>query len=207
MPFFIPTLILTQQVVAVLGVGAVAARAAGNRPGNRPNIPGGGNFSTTTAYVERKTIWDWWGNGLTGEQRNYLLQIGYSDSGSAYALAELKHIAKYREKELLTELSKTYIQQWINDNDYSSGEERDRRERVVNCSKSRSPVWRGMKHYRGDIKTNGETGDKKRYYRWDNTHNDIEVYNRRGEHLGSMDPRTGKMYRGPDSTNSISNLL
>jgi len=108
---------------------------------------------------------------------------------------------------MLAEQSQVYIQQWINDNDYSSGEERDRRERVVNCSKSRSPVWRGMKHYRGDIKTNGKTGYDKRFYRWDNTHNDIEVYNKHGDHLGSMDPRTGKMYRGPVAGRDIRDLL
>ncbi|CAI2183521.1 8606_t:CDS:2, partial [Funneliformis geosporum] len=113
-----------------------------------------------------------------GEQRNYLLQIGYSDKGSTYSLYELKRTAKYHEKELLTEQSKVYIQQWINDNDYSSGEERDRRERV----------------------TNGKSGDDKRFYRWDNTHNDIEVYDRRGRHLGSMDPRTGKMYKAERDT-------
>ncbi|GFM38040.1 colicin E3/pyocin S6 family cytotoxin [Desulfovibrio psychrotolerans] len=30
---------------------------------------------------------------------------------------------------------------------------------------------------------------------WDYTHGDIEVYNSRGAHLGSMDPVSGKMYK------------
>lgn len=211
MPFFIPGLILLEelvQVVVVLGAGAAAAGHLANTPRTvYPTAPTGSSGSATTTYVECKTIWDWWANGLTGEQRDYLLRIGYSDSGSTYALAELKHVAKYREKELLTELSKTYIQQWIDENDYSSGEERDRRERVVNCSKNRSPVWRGKQHYRGDIKTNGKSGSDRRYYRWDNTHNDIEVYDRSGDHLGSMDPRTGKMYKGPVAGRNIRDLL
>ena len=114
---------------------------------------------------------------------------------------------KYHEKRLLTEQSQIYIQQWIDETGYSSNEEREINERIVNCSKKDSPVWKGMEHYRGDIKTNGKLGSDKRFYRWDNFHNDIEVYNRRGEHLGSMDPRTGNMYRGPDPTNSISDLL
>lgn len=42
-------------------------------------------------------------------------------------------------------------------------------------------------------KTNGEQGSKRRYYRWDFTHNDIEVFNGSGQHLGTMDPSNGKM--------------
>ena len=33
------------------------------------------------------------------------------------------------------------------------------------------------------------------YYDWDWTHNDIEVYDRNGKHLGSMDPVTGIIYK------------
>ncbi len=38
-------------------------------------------------------------------------------------------------------------------------------------------------------------GKKRKYYEWDHTHNDIEVYNFRGIHLGSMNPQSGKMYK------------
>jgi hypothetical protein len=169
------------------------------------------NWSTssasTTTYVEQKTIWDWWGNGLEGWQRDYLLELGYSDRSATYSLHQLKHITKHRERELLTQESQVYIQQWIDETGYSSSEERRRNERVVNCSKKDSPVWKGKKHHKGDIRTNGKTGSDRRYYRWDNTHNDIEVYNHRGKHLGSMDSRNGRMYKGPVSTNSISHLL
>lgn len=209
MPFFLLGFVLAEELVkatALLGAAALAIEAADRLPTTNQSTYSTSSSSTTT-YVEHKTVWDWWGNGLEGWQRDYLLQLGYSDNGSTYSLAELKRTAKHCEKKLLPEQSQTYIQEWIDENNYSSGEERDRRERVVNCSKSRSPVWRGMKHYRGDIKTNGKSGSEKRFYRWDDTHNDIEVYNRHGEHLGSMDPRTGNMYKGPDSTNSISNLL
>ena len=60
-------------------------------------------------------------------------------------------------------------------------------------SKSESPVWGGFQPWRGSIKTNGLSGAKKRYYEWDYTHSDIEVYNQKGKHLGSMDPITKKM--------------
>ena len=34
-------------------------------------------------------------------------------------------------------------------------------------------------------------GRKRQYYIWDHTHNDIEVFDAEGVHLGTIDPRTG----------------
>lgn len=34
-----------------------------------------------------------------------------------------------------------------------------------------------------------------RYYEWDNLHNEIEVFNKQGRHLGAMDPTTGEMIK------------
>ncbi|WP_078380036.1 SAR2788 family putative toxin [Sutcliffiella halmapala] len=64
-----------------------------------------------------------------------------------------------------------------------------------NMTKADSPVWKRFSTFRGKTKTSG-SGKKKRYYEWDNTHNDIEVYDHNGKHLGSMDPLTGEMYKG-----------
>lgn len=67
--------------------------------------------------------------------------------------------------------------------------------RKTNPSKSESPIWKNLDNVKGsDRKTSG-TGKNKRYYEWDNTHNDIEVYDKNGKHLGSMDPTTGEMYK------------
>lgn len=67
--------------------------------------------------------------------------------------------------------------------------------RKTNPSKSESPIWKSFDNVKGsDRKTSG-TGKNKRYYEWDNTHNDIEVYDKNGKHLGSMDPTTGEMYK------------
>ena len=55
-------------------------------------------------------------------------------------------------------------------------------------SKADSSVWKELKSARGKTKTDGE-----KFYEWDHTHGDIEVYDRRGRHLGSMDPTTGTM--------------
>ena len=64
-----------------------------------------------------------------------------------------------------------------------------------NPTKGESEVWKKLEKVKGqDRKTSGAGKDKK-YYEWDHTHNDIEVYDRRGNHLGSMDPTTGEMYK------------
>jgi hypothetical protein len=68
-------------------------------------------------------------------------------------------------------------------------------DRVFNSSKQDSPIWNSFKNVKGrNLKTTG-SGSNKRYYEWDYTHNDIEVYNHQGIHLGSMDPRWGQMYK------------
>jgi len=56
-----------------------------------------------------------------------------------------------------------------------------------------NPPWKDLQPYRGSIKTNGETGSKRRFYEKDYTHKDVEVYDSNGVHLGSMDAETGKM--------------
>jgi hypothetical protein len=57
--------------------------------------------------------------------------------------------------------------------------------------------WTGLKPLRGPIKTNGETGPKRRLYTWDHTHGDVEVYNGQGRHIGTADPETGQIIEGP----------
>lgn len=49
---------------------------------------------------------------------------------------------------------------------------------------------------RDGTKTNGLSGSEKRFYKRDYTHNDIEIYNKNGQHLGSIDPQTGNLYKG-----------
>ena len=58
-------------------------------------------------------------------------------------------------------------------------------------------MWKELQHYKKDVKTNGLSGKDRRYYQWDHTHNDIEVYSGTGkrQHLGSMDPKTGRIYK------------
>jgi hypothetical protein len=63
--------------------------------------------------------------------------------------------------------------------------------------KQESPIWKKLKRFRRQTKTNGLSGKERRYYEWDHTHGDIEEYNSRGEHLGSMHAITGEIYKPP----------
>ena len=67
--------------------------------------------------------------------------------------------------------------------------------RSQNPSKNESKVWSSLDNVRGKSRKTSGHGKNKRYYEWDYTHNDIEVYDKDGFHLGSMDPVTGEMYK------------
>ena len=64
------------------------------------------------------------------------------------------------------------------------------------CSEGKD-FWAGLKPYRGKTKTNGESGKGRRYYEWDYTHGDVEVYDARGNHLGSANPANGEPTKPP----------
>jgi RHS repeat-associated protein len=59
------------------------------------------------------------------------------------------------------------------------------------------PGWRQLKPFRGKTKTNGLSGRARRFFEWDHTHHDMEVYDALGRHLGSADPNTGVMTKPP----------
>ena len=63
------------------------------------------------------------------------------------------------------------------------------------CLSSESAFWKGLQPYRRKTKTNGDSGKNRRFYEWDYTHGDVEVYDSRGNHLGSADPETGSQIK------------
>jgi hypothetical protein len=67
-------------------------------------------------------------------------------------------------------------------------------QRQTNPTRSESKVWKQLENFKNGLKRSGQ-GSKTQYYDWDNLHNDIEVYDSKGRHLGSMDPTTGRMYK------------
>jgi len=66
---------------------------------------------------------------------------------------------------------------------------------VHNCGPGNSPVWISLKPFRAKTKTNALSGSKRRYYEWDYTHNDIEMYDKGGYHLGTIHPVTGSLIK------------
>ena len=79
---------------------------------------------------------------------------------------------------------------------------------LVKCEKmekAASKIWKELKAFKKSTKTNGLTGKKTRYYQWDHTHGDIEVYDSNEKHLGTMDPQTGEMIKPPVSGRDMGN--
>ena len=70
-------------------------------------------------------------------------------------------------------------------------------------SPSQSSVWGEYANFRSGVRTNGEAGKYRRYYSWDYTHGDIEVFDKIGSHLGSMNPVTGEMHKPPVAGRTI----
>ena len=40
--------------------------------------------------------------------------------------------------------------------------------------------------------------DGQRYYTWDSLHGEVEVFNRRGWHLGALHPKTGELIKSAE---------
>ena len=66
--------------------------------------------------------------------------------------------------------------------------------RIVNVLKGDSPIWKKFQNAKNGLKKSG-AGRKTKYYSWDNLHNEIEVFDHLGKHLGAMDPSTGDMIK------------
>lgn len=64
-------------------------------------------------------------------------------------------------------------------------------ERKANPTKGESEVWQDLDNAGNGRKQSG-SGSRRRYYEWDHTHNDIEVYDKNGKHQGSMTLRLAK---------------
>jgi hypothetical protein len=84
----------------------------------------------------------------------------------------------------------------------SAGDQNSATERRDNPTKQDSPIWNELDSAGGGRKTSG-SGSDKRYYELDHTHRDIEVYDKRGRHLGTMDPTNGNMIKPPVAGRTI----
>ena len=80
---------------------------------------------------------------------------------------------------------------------------KDNKDRIINTissteffrqCKDRYERWRdGI--YRLKDRAIGFLNGKAHYLQWDKLHNDVEVYNKNGEHLGSLDPKKLELYK------------
>ena len=62
--------------------------------------------------------------------------------------------------------------------------------RITNSPKAESKLWNSFENSKNGLRQSG-TGRNRRYYSWDYTHNEIEVFDAKGNHLGALDPSTG----------------
>ena len=78
-------------------------------------------------------------------------------------------------------------------------EERKIRENLK-IAPSQSFLWTQIKKnpMKDGKYTNGLKGKNYRYYDWDYSHSEIEVYNKSGRHLGAIDGVTGEWTSKPD---------
>lgn len=73
------------------------------------------------------------------------------------------------------------------------------------CTPANAAFWNSLDSYRGAIRRSGR-GSKTRFYTWDRLHYcEVEVFDRRGNHLGSVDGMTGQPIpgKGPKPTHSL----
>jgi hypothetical protein len=95
MPFFIfiPALIaLTEVVEAVAVVGAIATTAYAGARTIEAATSSSSSSSSCGNSVRYRTLYDWWGNGISSEERRIILDRGHYD-GHSYTL-------EYLEQEL-----------------------------------------------------------------------------------------------------------
>jgi len=82
---FLPVLVL---LTATAGAAAAGDRRRTHRPPT--NWSTRSTNHTPSHVTTRRTVYDWWANGLTSEERDILLENGYSDRNGCFSLEELK---------------------------------------------------------------------------------------------------------------------
>ena len=67
---------------------------------------------------------------------------------------------------------------------------------AAKLSKATSPFWKTLQTIAGrQTRTNGLSGNKRRFYEWDYTHSDIEMYSANRNHLGSVSALDGSLIK------------
>ena len=67
--------------------------------------------------------------------------------------------------------------------------------RIMKVERAESPIWKGLENAGHNGRKTSGSGRFKRYYEWDGLHGEIEMYDRKGKHLGVLDPMTGEVIK------------
>lgn len=84
--------------------------------------------------------------------------------------------------------------------DPDDDENNERKFNTITKSEFFKSIKNDYEHYRDGIyrRKKGTKGiEKAEYLQWDYLHGDVEAYTKGGKHLGSIDPRTLRIYKGP----------
>lgn len=84
--------------------------------------------------------------------------------------------------------------------DPDDDENNERKFNTISKSEFFKKVKNDYEHYKNGIyrRKKGAKGiEKAEYLEWDHLHGDVEAYAKGGKHLGSIDPKTLKIYKGP----------
>ena len=57
--------------------------------------------------------------------------------------------------------------------------------------------------YRAKRGTERLAGHKAEFLQWDHLHNDVEAYSKSEKHLGSINPKTLELYKGPEAGRNL----
>ena len=84
--------------------------------------------------------------------------------------------------------------------DPDDNENSERKFNTLSKSEFFKTVQKDYEHYRNGIykRKKGAKGiEKAEYLEWDHLHSDVEAYSKGGKHLGSIDPKSLRIYKGP----------
>ncbi|RHZ67600.1 hypothetical protein Glove_300g9 [Diversispora epigaea] len=97
MAFLVLPLVLETVIEAVVVTGAVVTAAVVTKEVVEKTVDvigsssSSSSSSSSTTCFEKKTVYDWWCNGLTTEEKNILIdELGYKEKEGCFSLEHLK---------------------------------------------------------------------------------------------------------------------
>jgi len=85
-------------------------------------------------------------------------------------------------------------------NKNNNDDDKERKKNTITKSEFFKKVKDHYEHYRDGVyrrKRNAKGIENAEYLQWDHLHGDVEAYNKAEHHIGSIDPQTLRLYKGP----------